>query len=809
MNKPAPFSCVDQALVLHSPKSMPKASGFLWNPFMMLQMNCRGYATAQFMQPEPAKYAHGPALEAKTFMQPEHSFYAHHPARFFYIKDEDSGKLFSAPFEPVRQDPTHYRFIVLADSIKWEINFDGIEIEIALNLSATDIVEMWQVKLMNNGLLRRNISFYAYFSIGYLSWMNQGANFDTELNAIIASSVTPYQKVSDYPRQKDYKDMTFLLADRTPSSWTSHQVSFEGEGGLHNPDDIRAESLSEEPSLYEAPVAIYQYRLTLLSQQTEQFRFLFGPAKNKAEIAKIRQDYLETKNGFEQHQATYKDYISGYKACLSVETQDPIFNQVFNLWLPRQMFYHGDVNRLTTDPQTRNYLQDNMGMSYLAPDITRAAFLRALSQQEFSGAMPDGILLSPDAELKYINQIPHTDHCVWLPICILAYLNETGDVSLLKETLPYSDSSQSETVFLHVSKALTWLVKHRDHRGLSYIDQGDWCDPMNMVGHKGRGVSSWLSLATAYALKQWAELAHQLGHHQIVDDYLTQAAEINLAVNQHCWDGDWFARGITDDNRLFGVKADNEGRIYLNPQSWAMMSGAVDDQQELKMCQAIDEQLMTPFGPMMLAPAYTQMQQDIGRLTQKFPGTAENGSVYNHAGVFYAWGLCKIGKHQEAFDLLILMLPSFQDAIYRGQLPNFIPNYYRGAYHQHPKTAGRSSQLFNTGTLAWYYRCFVEEIIGVKGDLHGLIIEPHLPKQWPSITLTREFRGASFHITIKRALLEASTITKPRAKPMPTTKPSITLNGKPITGNRIHQFKAGEQYIVTVEMPMTISDCGE
>ncbi|WP_076416609.1 GH36-type glycosyl hydrolase domain-containing protein [Shewanella sp. UCD-KL12] len=795
MNNQAPFSCVDHALYLHDPKSMPKASGFLWNPSMMLQMNCRGYATAQFMQPEPAKYAHGPALEAKTFMQPEHSFYAHHPARFFYIKDEDSKKLFSAPFEPVRQDANQYQFTVQADKIKWLINFDDIEIEITLNLSATDIVEMWLVTLKNEAAKPRNISFYPYFTIGNMSWMNQGADFDTDLNAIVASSVTPYQKVSDYPRQKGFKDLTFLLADRVPCAWTSHQASFEGEGGLHNPDNIAAQYLSQEASLYEAPIAVYQYRLTLDKQQTERFKFVFGPAKDKTEIAKIKQTYLDTQGGFEQQQVAYKAYIANYKACMHIETPEPLFNQVFNLWLPRQMYYHGDVNRLSTDPQTRNYLQDNMGMSYIAPERSRSAFLKALSQQQVSGAMPDGILLSADAELKYINQIPHTDHCVWLPICILAYLNETGDLSLLKEKLPYADAPQSESVFLHVSKALNWLVEHRDSRGLSYINQGDWCDPMNMVGYKGKGVSSWLSLATAYALNQWAELAHQLGHHQIVDDYLTQAAEINQAVNQHCWDGHWFARGITDDNRLFGVQAESEGRIYLNPQSWAMMSGAADEVQQASLCRAIDEQLMTPFGPMMLAPSYTQMQTDIGRLTQKFPGTAENGSVYNHASVFYAWSLCKLGKHQQAFELLVQMLPNFQDAIYRGQLPNFIPNYYRGAYHQYPKTAGRSSQLFNTGTLAWYYRCFVEEIIGIKGDLNGLIINPHLPKQWPSISLERKFRGAIFHISIKQVPLTAGS---------PTT-PLITVNGKLISGNRIDNFKAGEQYTVTVDVPTNLT----
>src|SRR4051812_4859075 len=73
---------------LSSPTAMPHAAGFLWNRKMMMQMNCRGYAVAQFMQPEPAKYSHAPNMEAKSFMQPEQSYFAHHPGRFFYIKDE-------------------------------------------------------------------------------------------------------------------------------------------------------------------------------------------------------------------------------------------------------------------------------------------------------------------------------------------------------------------------------------------------------------------------------------------------------------------------------------------------------------------------------------------------------------------------------------------------------------------------------------------------------------------------------------------------------------------------------------------------
>ncbi|MCL1092327.1 GH36-type glycosyl hydrolase domain-containing protein [Shewanella kaireitica] len=787
VNANAPlFSVSQHSVQLNSATEMPKAAGFLWNRQMMLHMNCRGYATAQFMQPEPAKYSHGPMLEAKTFMQPEHSYFAHHPGRFFYIKNEDTNELFSVPYEPVRCRSQSFRFVQASAAIAWQVECFGLSVSVEVNLSASDPLEMWQFEVRNTRNSAVNISIYPYFSIGYMSWMNQSASFDSAINGIVATSVTPYQKVEDYPKQKGFKDLTFLIAEDKPDSWTANQIGFEGEGGLANPDGINTQLLASKVSAYEPPVAVMQYRHRLLPDEIKRHRFVFGPATNKTEVKQILQRYFGEPKAFSTQQQRYTDYIESGKGCLNINSGDPLFDPFFNQWLPRQMFYHGDVNRLSTDPQTRNFLQDNMGMSYINPTTARQSFLLAVSQQLFSGAMPDGVLLSEIAELKYINQIPHTDHCVWLPICVIAYLNETGDISLLDEQVKFADSEQTLSVHRHIELALGWLIQRRDNRGLSYIEQGDWCDPMNMVGHKGRGVSSWLSLATAFALQQWAEINQRLNKDS--QRLLATATEINAAVNQHCWDQDWFARGITDDNVVFGVKADAEGSIYLNPQSWALMSKAVDAEQTTKILAAVEKQLMTPYGPMMLAPAYTAMREDVGRLTQKYPGSAENGSVYNHAAVFYAYSLCLIDEHQKAFEILMKMLPSQQDAFIRGQLPTFIPNYYRGAFFQNPQQAGRSSQLFNTGTLAWYYRCIVEEIVGVKGELGCLVIEPHLPKEWPKVELRRMFNGIELHLKIEQAAVEQM---------------SIKVNGEQIYGNRLQGLVENKSYQVEVLVPKT------
>ncbi|KAG4219741.1 Cellobionic acid phosphorylase, partial [Phytophthora cactorum] len=317
---------------------------------------------------------------------------------------------------------------------------------------------------------------------------------------------------------------------------------------------------------------------------------------------------------------------------------------------------HGDVNRLTTDPKTRKYLQDNRGMSDIKPEVARRAFLTAVAQQEKNGAMPDGILLAEGAELKYINQIPHTDHCIWLPVTLEAYLSETGDYDLLKEQVK-GMHGDTYTVFERFSRAMDWLLSARDARGLSYIAQGDWCDPLNMVGYKGKGVSGWQTVATAFALKLWADVCEHEGKADLAAHYRAGAKEVNDAANAHLWDGDWFARGITDNNVIFGVKTDNEGRIWLNPQSWSILSGAASNDQIARMLPQVDSQMGTPYGVVMFAPPYSGMREDVGRVTQKYPGSAENASVYNHAAAFYVHSLYSIGESDRAYDTLRKMIP--------------------------------------------------------------------------------------------------------------------------------------------------------
>lgn len=765
---------------LTSPTALPNADAFLWNASMMIQATCRGYATAQFMQPAPTKYAHGPTLAAKTFMQPEHPYFTHHAGRFFYLRDHQTGQLWSAPYEPTRSALDEFRFEPGLCDLRWIARKDDIDITLTLSLADDHPVECWQVTVTNHSNQSRQLSLTPYFPVGYASWMNQSGDYQPELNAVIARSITPYQKLEDFPKQKHFKDLTWFAANKTPDSWSARLHGFEGEGCLHNPEALQDDRLDNRPAHYECPACIMNYQVALAPGETEDWTFLFGPAEHEQEIAE-RISQLMPDGRVEQQRAQQTQRMMETIAGTHIDGPDDNLNHALNLWLPRQLLYHGQSQRLTTDPQTRNYLQDAMGMAYLDTGPARMALTTALQQQQPSGQMPDGILLDGATELTYINRIPHTDHGIWVILCLHAYLNESGDADFLQDTLPFADGT-SASVAEHVDRSLEWLLADRDAQGLSFIQQGDWCDPMNMVGPEGIGVSAWLTQALAVALKQWAGLCRETGRLTEADKYCAAYETQKSLINEQLWDGDWYIRGITDQRRRFGTRQDDEGQIFLNTQAWALLGNVADDSRQTQLLDSVQARLQTPHGPMLCAPAFTRMHEDIGRVTQKFPGTGENGSVYNHAAMFWSAGLFEAGESEAAWQVMRDLWAFDDDDRFdrRGQLPIYVPNYFRGAWHQFPDTAGRSSRLFNTGTVAWAYRLLIENLLGLTGTLSGLRVTPYLPAGWPEFSAERVFRGAQIALHVSR---DAQSDTD-----------ALWCNDQPIDGFTIQNLQAGQTY---------------
>jgi cellobionic acid phosphorylase len=188
------------AVELLCPVRMPQAGTFLWNRSLLLQLNCRGYASALHMQPEPGKYARAPVLEATSFLQPEQPHYAHHPGRFVYVQDEDGGALFSLPHAPVRAPVQGFVFRARADGVDWEVERDGLHLAWSVGLPPEDALELWTLTLDNPGEATCRLRVCVYFPLGYMSWMNQSARYSAALGGIVARCISGYQKREDWPR---------------------------------------------------------------------------------------------------------------------------------------------------------------------------------------------------------------------------------------------------------------------------------------------------------------------------------------------------------------------------------------------------------------------------------------------------------------------------------------------------------------------------------------------------------------------------------------------------------------------------------
>lgn len=328
---------------------------------------------------------------------------------------------------------------------------------------------------------------------------------------------------------------------------------------------------------------------------------------------------------------------------------------------------------------------------------------------------------------------------------------ESGDYGILDASVPFADKPQQRaTLYDHLNRGLDWLLRDRTRRGLCRIGQGDWNDPLNMAGHQEKGESIWLSEALAYALATWAEIADFRRDQPRARRWRRAAAKLRQAINRYAWDGHWYVRGFTDAGRPFGTRRDREGRIFINSQSWAIISRAATPQRRRRCVRAVEQHLLTPTGPMTLAPAYTRFHGDIGKLTQKIPGWNENGSSYCHAATFYAYALYVALQADKGFAALRGLLPGggANTIVRAGQVPLYVPNFYRGVAAG--RKAGLSSHAPNTGTASWYYRTAITMLCGVRAEPHGLRLDPQLPARWRHVTVWRRWRDAEFTIQIIR-----------------------------------------------------------
>jgi cellobiose phosphorylase len=423
-----------------------------------------------------------------------------------------------------------------------------------------------------------------------------------------------------------------------------------------------------------------------------------------------------------------------------VETPDPRLNVLTNVWLKQQTQLCVEFGR-DGARGFRDTLQDAWAAAPFNSRLARAKLTETMRHQHADGHGIRG----------WMPLQPHhySDGPVWLAMAVCAYLKETGDFGMLDEVVPFLDGGEA-TVLEHVLRGLRFLSGDTGSHGLVLAHEGDWNDSLNWLCRHGRGESVWTSMGLYHGLNQVAELATEvLKDAALAGEMRERSGRIGQAVQKHGWDGDWYLAGYNDDGEAVGSHQDTEGRVYLNPQTWAVMTGLATGERLAKCLKAVDEMLESEHGSLTLWPAYTRERANIGRLSVLLPGMYENGTPYCHGTAFKIVADCCAGRGDEAYRSWRKVMPDSPEhpSVVSGCEPYAFTNQYLGPDNGR---AGASISGWITGSAGWMFRAVIEYMAGIRPGYHGFTVQPCLPSDWPSMRVNRPLRGRERIVEIRR-----------------------------------------------------------
>lgn len=723
---PFAFNKAGDAFSLHNPRLLERADFDLWNDSFCVTFDHTGDAAGNILTPNAQPYS-----DRK---------------RPVYLVDLDTGDTWSASWGPVFKDPRIFSYDIHLGHVSWLQEYNGVASELSVSVPREANLEAWQLVLSNHRQEPLRLAVVPAFPTGLLGLLSQESRLTNSPFGILQEYFPYYVKIEDYEKMARRWNTTFFYPSREPDSWTAVERDFLGFHDWGDPEGLKQSSLNGKHCHYQRGLCACRYEIVLDPAARFDLGWIFGPARDPGHAEQVRKEY-DPETAFNKAVSEQEQFRESQVKPLVIHSPDTAFDHYINHWSPDRSIRIGRTFRFNPSPQARNAIQDTMTLSLFDPATARDRFTAIWTHQDANGFMPHGLPMFPFAELMPITLIPHKDTNVWGPIALDVYLRETNDLDFLETAIPYTDGS-SGSLAGHIESGLEWLLQERSPRGLSLIGQGDWNDPLNMAGPEGKGESIWLTEALACALDIWASILERIN--KDAGKWRNAADECRRNVRQFGWDGEWFLRAVSDDGTLIGSSTNPAGAIYLNAQSWAIMAGIPDDAQTQTLIKSVNKHLGTAIAPAVLGPAYPGMAKHVGKLTLKSPGTGENGSIYSHATLFWSYALYKCGHKAEAWRVLRNLVPGTSDNPIEsaGQVPLYIPNFYRGPAS--PDIFGISSHSPNTGSAAWVYMTFVECVIGLKADGDRLLIQPNLPADWNHISGERLFRGTRYPFSMRR-----------------------------------------------------------
>jgi len=691
------------------------------------------------------------------------------PGRYFYLRDAADGdywsatwqpvaKPFNVPGEPRREGAADYRCVHRPGSTRFDSSYRGIDTSLLAFVPSGEDAEVWQLTVTNTGPAERTLDLFGYVEWCFWHIMQDAMNFQyilytcrmAEVDGIIDYSLRlwPFEEPKGF----------FACTARVESFDTDREVFLGAYRHEGTPQAVERGVCGNSRAIGGTPCGALHTRLTLGAGEAKTVTFIAGVGDAKTKGHDLRKRFSEP-HATTQALAEVERYFEQRLGKFTLETPDADVNAMGGIWNQLQCHTTFNWSRSASFNEAggrdglgfRDSCQDTLAVVHAIPGEVLSKLKDLLRAQHSYGAAMHHVQPLAFEQGKHNITLPHySDDHLWLHIAIPAYIRETGDLALLDEVIDYADEG-SGTVYEHLKRALDFSYRERGPHGLCLGLAADWNDCLNL---RGKGESTFTTFLFVRALREFLELlerrpgakgveARDAGH------YRAMLVEMEEAAAAHTWDGEWFLRGYVDSGKKIGSRESVGSTIFLNAQSWAVLSGSGSRERLVAAMDALHERLATEHGAVLNAPCYLEHDAEIGAITTFPGGLKENAAIFCHANTWPVVAEAMLGRGDLAYKLYRSFLPAAKNetADVYSMEPYVYAQFITGIDHK--AHFGRARNSWLTGTATWAFVALSQYILGIRAEYDGLSLLPCIPSSWPGYRASREFRGAHYDIEVR------------------------------------------------------------
>ena len=687
------------------------------------------------------------------------------PGHYLYLRDDESGDYWTVSWQPVAKPKEHYSCHHGLGYVNYRSDYSDIAASQTLFVAMDDPVEIWDLRLRNDSGRARSLSVFSYLEFSFHQVDMDNRNFQMSL---YAAGSRCQDGVIAHELHYEENSFQFFTGSFEPDGFDCLRDVFLGPYRTER-DPVAVERGACSGSFMNGGnhCGALHKRLTLQPGEEARLLFLLGEGGIDAG-REMREKY--TPQRVDEDFARLARFWDERLRCLQVRTPNAAMDTELNIW----NLYQSEINvlfsRFTSFIEVggrvglgyRDTAQDAMMTVHADAPASRmrlVQLLRALTTTGYGLHLFEPRWFEPEQKTQSFksptviptpdkSQIVHgikdacADDALWLVSSVVQYIRETGDFSFADEQVTYADGGEG-SVYEHLERILDFSAREVGQNGICKGLRADWNDCLNLGG----GESAMVSFLHLWALENFVALARRLGRADDAERYEKLSARVRETARRVLWDGRWFIRGITADGRRIGTQRDAEGKVHMESNTWAVISGAATHEQGLSAMDAVDEYLYTPYGLMLNAPCFRTIDDSIGFVTRVYPGLKENGAVFSHPNP-WAWvAEARLGRGSRAMKFYNALCPAAQND--RIELRKAEPYSYCQFIvgRDHP-AFGTARHPFMTGSSGWAYYAATQYILGVQPDFDCLRVDPCIPADWREFTVTRLFRGAEYRIHV-------------------------------------------------------------